>query len=130
MLTTESRTALAREALRSGARGYVLEQEADSDLVDAVRTVAGGGTYLTPVLGAQLAVEPAVAADRPDDLTPREVEVLRLIVLGHTNWAVAEQLSLSVRTVESHRAHIQQKLRRRPAPSWCATRSTTACSGS
>ena len=112
VLTMESQPSFVRETLRRGARGYVLKQEADTDLVEAVRTVAGGGTYLTPVLGAQLAVEPAVGADRPDDLTPREVQVLRLIVLGHTNGDVAEQLSLSVRTVESHRAHIQQKLQR------------------
>ncbi len=112
VLTMESQPAFARETLQRGARGYVLKQEADGDLVEAVRTVADGGTYLTPVLGAQLAVEPDRGDERLDDLTPREVEVLRLIVLGHTNGDVAAQLSLSVRTVESHRAHIQQKLHR------------------
>ena len=71
---------------------------------------AGGETYLQPELGARLAAAPDPAS-APDDLTEREVEVLRLIALGHTNSEIAEQLYLSVRTVESHRAHIQQKLR-------------------
>ena len=70
---------------------------------------AGGDTYLQPELGARLAAEPTVSAS--DDLSEREVEVLRFIALGHTNGEIAEQLYLSVRTVESHRAHIQQKLR-------------------
>lgn len=111
ILTTESGPAFARETLRHGARGYVLKQAAGTELVDAVRAVAAGGTYLTPALGAQLAGGPAAGGERPDDLTPREVEILRLIALGHTNGDIAGQLSLSVRTVESHRAHVQQKLR-------------------
>jgi two-component system response regulator NreC len=69
---------------------------------------AEGRTYLQPELGARLAAEPDVAS--PDDLSDREIEVLRLIALGHTNNEIAERLYLSVRTVESHRAHIQQKL--------------------
>jgi two-component system, NarL family, response regulator NreC len=77
-----------------------------------VRCVAGGGTYLNPRLGAALAAAPPEPSGRPDDLTEREVEVLRLIALGHTNAEIAGQLYLSVRTVESHRAHIQQKLGR------------------
>jgi two-component system, NarL family, response regulator NreC len=70
-----------------------------------------GRTYLSPELGARLAAAPPEPAGPPDDLTEREVEVLRLIALGHTNSEIAGQLYLSVRTVESHRAHIQQKLR-------------------
>jgi two-component system response regulator NreC len=71
---------------------------------------ATGKTYLHPQLGARLAAEPERDAHK-DDLTEREREVLKLIALGHTNGEVASQLYLSVRTVESHRAHIQQKLR-------------------
>ena len=80
---------------------------AESELVTAVRMAAEGQTYLQPQLGARLAASPSASED---DLTDREVEVLRLIALGHTNSEIAEQLFLSVRTVESHRAHIQQKL--------------------
>jgi two-component system response regulator NreC len=103
--------AFAREALRGGAVGYVLKEAADSELVEAVRLAAQGRTYLHPELGAKLAAEPPKPEGPPDDLTEREVEVLRLIALGHTNNEIAGQLYLSVRTVESHRAHIQQKLR-------------------
>jgi two-component system, NarL family, response regulator NreC len=101
----------ARRALRAGAAGYVLKEAADSELVEAIRRAAAGETYLTPSLGAALAAAPPAPAGPPDDLSEREVEVLRLIALGHTNSEIAGQLYLSVRTVESHRAHIQQKLR-------------------
>jgi two-component system response regulator NreC len=111
VLTMQDEPAYAREALRSGARGYVLKEAADDELVLAVRAAADGGTYLNPALGARLAAEPPPSGP-PDDLTGREVEVLGLIALGHTNAEIGEQLFLSVRTVESHRAHIQQKLRR------------------
>ena len=109
VLTMQQDIAFAREAMRAGAAGYVLKHSAGSELVDAVRAAAAGETYLNPKLGAQLAAAPAEATDPPDGLTEREVEILRLIGLGHTNSEIAEQLYLSVRTVESHRAHIQQK---------------------
>jgi len=70
---------------------------------------AEGRTYLNPELGARLATEAPTESAAPDDLSVRELEVLRLIALGHTNGEIASQLFLSVRTVESHRAHIQQK---------------------
>ena len=70
---------------------------------------AEGRTYLHPELGAKIAAAPPTPAGPPDDLTEREVEILRLIALGHTNMEIAEQLYLSVRTVESHRARVQQK---------------------
>ncbi len=108
ILTMQSEPAFAREAMQAGALGYVLKDAADAQLVQAVRMAAGGNTYLQPELGARLAAEPAASAS--DDLSEREVEVLRFIALGHTNGEIAEQLFLSVRTVESHRAHIQQKL--------------------
>jgi two-component system response regulator NreC len=110
VLTMQGETAFAREAMQAGARAYVLKDAAESELVQAVRLAARGETYLQPELGARLASEPDT---RPtDELSERELEVLRLIALGYTNNEIAEQLYLSVRTVESHRAHIQQKLRR------------------
>jgi len=112
VLTMQSETGFARTALQAGAKGYVLKEAADDELVEAVRAAARGETYLNPRLGARLAAEPPAPAGPPDDLTEREVEILRLIALGHTNGEIASRLYLSVRTVESHRAHIQQKLRR------------------
>lgn len=109
VLTMQEDPAFAREALQAGARGYVLKEAADTELVEAVRVAADGRTYLHPELGARIAAEPPKPAGPPDDLTEREVEILRLIALGHTNSEIAEQLFLSVRTVESHRARIQQK---------------------
>src|SRR3954471_6488590 len=112
VLTMQEDPAFARAALRAGAVGYVLKEAADEELLQAVRLAAEGQTYLNPRRGARRAAEPPGPAGPPDDLTEREVEVLRLIALGHTNSEIASQLYLSVRTIESHRAHIQQKLRR------------------
>ena len=112
VLTMQDEPAFARRALGAGAMAYVLKEAADDELVTAVRRAAAGLTYLTPRFGARMAAEPATPAGPPDDLSEREVEVLRMIALGHTNAAIAEQLYLSLRTVESHRATIQQKLRR------------------
>jgi two-component system, NarL family, response regulator NreC len=109
VLTMQEDPAFAREALQAGARGYVLKEAADNELVEAVRMAADGRTYLHPELGAKIAAEPSKPAGPPDDLTEREVDILRLIALGHTNTEIAEQLFLSVRTVESHRARVQQK---------------------
>lgn len=107
VLTMQKEPAFARQALRLGVLGYVLKEAADDELVQAVRKAAAGETYLQPALGAQLAAEPESPGP---DLSERETAVLRLIALGHTNAEIAEQLFISVRTVETHRAHIQQKL--------------------
>jgi two-component system, NarL family, response regulator NreC len=112
VLTMQEDPAFAREALRAGALGYVLKEAADEELLHAVSLAAEGETYLNPRLGARLAAEPPMPAGPPDGLTEREVEVLRLIALGNTNIEIANELYLSVRTIESHRAHIQHKLRR------------------
>jgi two-component system response regulator NreC len=112
ILTMQEDPEYARRALRAGALAYVLKEAADTELVEAVRRAAVGQTYLNPALGARLATTPEHPAGPPDDLSEREVEVLRLIALGHTNSEIGEQLFLSVRTVETHRAHIQQKLSR------------------
>ena len=109
VLTMQDEPAYAREALSAGVLGYVLKDAADSELVEAIRRAAAGDTYLNPRLGARVAAAPPPGP--PDGLSEREVEVLRMIALGHTNAEIAEQLYLSVRTVETHRAHIQQKLR-------------------
>ena len=111
VLTMQNDPAFAREAFQAGARGYVLKEAADAELVQAVRAAAEGRTYLNPELGARLAAAPPPSGP-PDDLTERELEILRLIALGHTNAEIGKQLYLSVRTVESHRAHIQRKTRR------------------
>ena len=110
VLTMQDDPAFAREALRAGALGYVLKEAADSELVRAVRMAADGRTYLHPELGARMASERPPPPPPDDHLTDREVEVLRLIALGHTNPEIASKLYLSVRTVESHRSNIQLKL--------------------
>ena len=109
VLTMQNEPAYAREALGAGALGYVLKEAAETELVEAVRRAAVGDTYLNPRLGARVAAEPPPGP--PDGLSEREVDVLRMISLGYTNAEIAAQLYLSVRTVETHRAHIQQKLR-------------------
>jgi two-component system response regulator NreC len=109
VLTMQEDPAFARAALRAGAVGYVLKDGAGDELMDAVVLAADGQTYLNPQLGARLAAQPAQDSRR-DNLSPRETEVLTLIALGHTNTEIAASLFLSVRTVESHRAHIQQKI--------------------
>jgi two-component system response regulator NreC len=108
ILTMRSEPEFARQALKSGVRGYVLKEAADSELVQAVRSAAAGETYLQPALGAKLVTERA--EDQPGGLSEREQGILELIALGHTNAEIADRLFLSIRTVESHRANIQAKL--------------------
>jgi len=112
MLSMQDDPQYVREAFEAGASGYVLKEAADTDVVEAVRAVAAGERYVHPALGARL-----VAADseerrraESDPLSDREREVLRLLALGHTNQEIAELLFISVRTAETHRAHIMQKL--------------------
>ena len=102
-----------REAFDAGASGYVLKEAADTEVVAAVRAVAGGERYVHPALGARLVEAAAVERKRAevDPLSEREREVLRLLALGHTNQEIAKMLYISVRTAETHRAHIMQKLR-------------------
>jgi two-component system response regulator NreC len=112
VLTMQQEPEFAREALRNGATGYVLKEAADAELVQAIEAAREGRTYVNPSLGARLAAAPLEPAGPPDGLSEREVEILKLIALGHTNAEIAKQLYLSVRTVETHRAHIQQKTRK------------------
>jgi two-component system, NarL family, response regulator NreC len=101
-----------REAFEAGAAGYVLKEAADAEVVAAVREVAAGGQYVNPALGARLVAADTEARKRAeeDPLSEREREVLRLLALGHTNQEIAKMLYISVRTAETHRAHIMQKL--------------------
>ena len=101
-----------REAFAAGASGYVLKEAADEEVVAAVREIANGGRYVNPALGARMvtAEAEARAAAEADPLSEREREVLRLLALGHTNQEIAKQLFISVRTAETHRAHIMRKL--------------------
>jgi two-component system response regulator NreC len=114
VLTMNEDRAYLREAFRAGASGYVLKDAVDVELLDALRAVADGGRYLHPRLGAELikAEEearrgPATARGVP--LSEREVDVLRLVAAGYSNKEIAEELYLSVRTVETHKTHIIQK---------------------
>ena len=102
-----------RQAFAAGASGYVLKEAADTEVVAAIREVARGGRYVDPELGARLVAADTEAARRAeeDPLSERERDVLRLLALGHTNQEIAKQLFISVRTAETHRAHIMQKLR-------------------
>ena len=102
-----ARGGVSGRALAAGALGCVLREAAAEELVEAVRAAAGD-TYLNPRLDAELAAEPP--AGDPGELSNRELEVLRLIALGHTNTEVAERLLVSIRTVETDRSHVQQKL--------------------
>ena len=109
VLTMQNEPSFARQALRAGAKGFVIKQSAATELVAAVRAVLAGDTYINPNLGARMAAEPDTPSGPPDDLTPREIEVLGLLALGYMNPEVADKLVLSVRTVETHRANIQRK---------------------
>ncbi|MFL5862242.1 MAG: response regulator [Solirubrobacteraceae bacterium] len=109
LLTVQDEPELARGALGAGATGVVLKEGPGHELIQSVRRAAEGRTYLNPALGARLAMPAPPPTAYPDALSAREVEVLGLIARGHTNSEVASQLFLSVRTVESHRAHIQRK---------------------
>jgi DNA-binding NarL/FixJ family response regulator len=112
ILSMQDEPSYVRQAFAAGAAGYVLKEAADAELVAAVREVAGGGQYVNPALGARIVA--ADADDRAkadaDPLSDREREVLRLLALGHTNREIAQVLFISVRTSETHRAHIMQKL--------------------
>ena len=102
-----------RAAFEAGAAGYVLKEAVDTDVVAAIRAVAGGGRYVHPALGARLVAADAEERKRAeqDPLSDREREILRLLALGHTNQEIAGLLYISVRTAETHRAHVMQKLR-------------------
>jgi len=102
-----------RQAFAAGAAGYVLKEAVDTDLIAAIREVAGGGRYVHHTLGALIIAAEAEERERAeqDPLSDRERDVLHLLALGHTNQEISDKLFISVRTAETHRAHIMQKLR-------------------
>jgi len=112
VLSMQDDPSYVREAFGSGASGYLLKEAADVEVVQAIREVASGNRYVHPALGARLAQAEVDAARKAadDPLSEREREVLRLLALGHTNQEIAKKLFISVRTAETHRAHIMQKL--------------------
>jgi DNA-binding NarL/FixJ family response regulator len=109
MLSMQTSPSAIRRALNAGAAGYVAKHAPEADLVDAVRRVAAGSRYVDPALGSSLVVSDASVLT--EDISERERDVLYLLALGYTNQEIAKQLYISVRTVETHRAHIMQKLR-------------------
>lgn len=114
ILTVHEDEALLREAIRIGAAGYIIKHAAESELIAAIRSVYRGELYVHPKLIRSL-IEPTVKIPQKEPsnietLTFREEEVLKLIVQGYTNKQVAEELSISIRTVEGHRANLTSKL--------------------
>ncbi|MGH2690737.1 MAG: LuxR C-terminal-related transcriptional regulator, partial [Actinomycetota bacterium] len=113
VLTMHEDVVYLRDAFGAGASGYLVKKAADVELVLAVRAVAAGEQYVHPSLGAALLEQSDTAASPKKshpDLSQREVEILRLLAMGHTNAEIAGELFLSVRTIETHRAHVQQKI--------------------
>jgi two-component system response regulator NreC len=113
VLSMEDDPRYVREAFSAGASGYVLKEAADAEVVTAIREVAAGGRYVHPELGARLvsAETDALRRAEADPLSEREREILSLLARGFTNQEIAKQLFISVRTAETHRAHVMQKLR-------------------
>jgi DNA-binding NarL/FixJ family response regulator len=109
-LTMYKDTLTAKKALQSGASGYVLKDNAFEDLLYAISTVSAGGTFISPSVSKSILKAPANEEKEPQILTLRECEVLRLISSGLTNKQIAEKLFISVKTVETHRTNIMQKL--------------------
>jgi two-component system response regulator NreC len=108
VLTMDESPALAQRALAAGALGFVVKDLADRELPQAIREAAQGRQCVSPKIASRLgALDRALVEDK---LSAREVEVLRLIALGHTSVEIARQLDLSPRTVETHRARIHRKL--------------------
>lgn len=108
MLSMYDGAEYAQRALAAGARGYVLKDAPSAEILGAIRSVFGGGTYLSPVIAQQLFRAPAPAPRNL--LSAREHEILRALGAGHSSKQIARELGLSVRTVESHRQNIRRKL--------------------
>jgi two-component system response regulator NreC len=112
-LTSFDDLTTVQQALAAGADGYVLKSATKADLFAGIRAVARGGLYLQPTIGIAFASRPPdLSRGSVGGLTPKETEVLRLLALGHTNAEIAQIVGASLRTIETHRAHIHQKLDR------------------
>jgi len=111
ILTMHDDAEFVRTALTAGARGYVLKRAADTELIDAIRLVGQGHTYVYPSVAGRLFTESGrESRESAGKLSPREIEVLQLIALGYTQQEIADQLSLSIKTVETHKARVVEKL--------------------
>jgi two-component system response regulator NreC len=114
ILTVHEDEAMLREAIRVGASGYIVKHAAEAELIAAIETIRRGDLYVDPAMLRVLLVESTKPRTEqpasPDPLTPRETDVLKLIVQGYTNRQVGEELGISVRTVEGHRANLLEKL--------------------
>lgn len=115
VLTAHDDSGYLRQLLEVGASGYVLKKAAAEELINAIRVVAAGGVYLDPtlagkVVGGYLGKRQLGGKPRGNDLSEREAEVLRLVAWGYTNKEVAGYLRISVKTVETHKANLMQKL--------------------
>jgi DNA-binding NarL/FixJ family response regulator len=108
VVSSQTGPSSVRQAISAGAHGFVPKRASDTELVDAIRRIAAGERYVDPDLGAQLVVADKVPALEP--LSERESDVLHLLALGHTNQEIGQKLFISVRTVDTHRAHIMRKL--------------------
>jgi two-component system, NarL family, response regulator NreC len=109
MVSAQAVPSAVRSALTAGAAGYIPKRSSDGELVAAIRLVADGGGYVEPALGAKLVTPKGSPA--LDPLSERERDVIQLLALGYTNQEIAGKLFISVRTVDTHRAHIMRKLR-------------------
>lgn len=105
---------LLREAIKAGASGYVVKRGVEEELISAIRSVSRGDMYIHPAITHLLfkGLAPAVGSSKAalESVTPREMEVMRYIIRGYTNRQIAETLTISVRTVEGHRASLFDKL--------------------
>ena len=114
ILTLHEDEALLKEAIKAGAAGYILKRAAEAELISAIRVILRGDLYVDPAMVRGLFQEPQqsqVEQKNPtESLTPRETEILRLIVEGYTNRQIGQELNISIRTVEGHRANISDKL--------------------
>lgn len=114
ILTLHEDEALLKAALKAGASGYILKRAAEAELISAIHAILRGDLYVDPSMVRRLLTEeslpPARMPQSSETLTPREIDVLKLIVQGYTNRQIGEELSISVRTAESHRANLSEKL--------------------
>lgn len=115
ILTVHEDNSILREAIQCGAAGYILKRAVESELINAIRSVSCGELYIHPAMTRALLInestpEVPVIQSAVESLTPRECDVLRLVAQGYTNRQIASQLTISVRTVESHRANMMDKL--------------------
>jgi two-component system, NarL family, response regulator NreC len=113
ILTVHEDEGLLREAIKSGASGYILKHAAEAELIQAIKAIITDTIYVDPIMMRALLIEPQGKPLSPTlvrQLTPRELEILQRIAYGYTNRQISEELMISIRTVEGHRANIMDKL--------------------